>query len=246
VVKNVTGYDLGKLFTGSLGTLGVIESGWLRLRPLPATTILLSGESGSGPEACELGLAAARLGSARAVAVTRRDEASDCGWKVTVELAGDAQSVEVDRQVLAARADLSEDAAALAAVRALQNEVPKPAGARFRLALLATELPAAVTRLADGGAAILAYPGLGLVYAGVALPERPDERAAEEAFRIVETAASDGRAAGPIRCESAPTWAKHDRDVFGATGGTLRLIRELKRRYDPRSVLNPGRFAGRT
>jgi glycolate oxidase FAD binding subunit len=33
VVKNVTGYDLAKLYTGSFGSLGVIESAWLRLRP---------------------------------------------------------------------------------------------------------------------------------------------------------------------------------------------------------------------
>ncbi|WP_327044707.1 FAD-binding oxidoreductase [Microbispora sp. NBC_01189] len=36
VVKNVAGYDLGKLFTGSYGTLGVIADATFRLRPLPA------------------------------------------------------------------------------------------------------------------------------------------------------------------------------------------------------------------
>ena len=35
VVKNVTGYDLNKLYTGSFGSLGVIESAWLRLRAAP-------------------------------------------------------------------------------------------------------------------------------------------------------------------------------------------------------------------
>ena len=35
VVKNVTGYDLAKLYTGSLGALGVITGAWLRLRPRP-------------------------------------------------------------------------------------------------------------------------------------------------------------------------------------------------------------------
>ncbi len=36
VIKNVAGYDLGKLFTGSFGTLGLIVRVAVRLHPLPA------------------------------------------------------------------------------------------------------------------------------------------------------------------------------------------------------------------
>src|SRR5436305_14713021 len=35
-VKNVTGYDLPRLFVGSFGTLGVISEATLRCRPRPA------------------------------------------------------------------------------------------------------------------------------------------------------------------------------------------------------------------
>ena len=38
VVKNVAGYDLGKLFCGSHGTLGLIARASLRLHPLPAAS----------------------------------------------------------------------------------------------------------------------------------------------------------------------------------------------------------------
>src|SRR6266571_1439330 len=42
VVKNVAGYDLPKLVTGALGTLGVITRAVFRLHPLPRNTVSLS------------------------------------------------------------------------------------------------------------------------------------------------------------------------------------------------------------
>src|ERR1019366_8052313 len=44
VVKNVAGYDLNKLYIGSLGTLGIIVEANFKLHPLPAAerTLLLT------------------------------------------------------------------------------------------------------------------------------------------------------------------------------------------------------------
>ncbi|HTF11372.1 MAG TPA: FAD-binding oxidoreductase, partial [Asanoa sp.] len=46
VIKNVAGYDLGKLFAGSYGTLGLVAQVALRLHPLPAGTATVVARTG--------------------------------------------------------------------------------------------------------------------------------------------------------------------------------------------------------
>jgi len=53
VVKNVAGYDLGKLFAGSHGTLGLIAEATFRLHPLPESVTYLTAEFPSAAAAAE-------------------------------------------------------------------------------------------------------------------------------------------------------------------------------------------------
>lgn len=52
-VKNVSGFDVHRLATGSLGTLGVITQVALKVRPLPETSVTLVAPTGGLPLALE-------------------------------------------------------------------------------------------------------------------------------------------------------------------------------------------------
>jgi glycolate oxidase FAD binding subunit len=245
VVKNVSGYDLGKLYTGSLGTLGVIEGAWLRLRPRPATTRVLEMGFPQLAEACAAGIAAARRDSALAAALAVPAELNREAFDLLLELAGDEPSVARDADWLVEMLS-AEPAApgALDRVRALQastlGEPGKP-GLRFRISTLPSRVEAVLGALRAAGATLLAYPGLGLCYAGFPLAE-DDTRALERGFGSV--AAATREAGGSWILEEGPPRAKQGCDVFGDPSDALPLMRALKSRFDPGGVLNAGRFMG--
>jgi glycolate oxidase FAD binding subunit len=241
VVKNVTGYDFNKLYTGSFGTLGVIETAWLRLRALPACVMQCEAQSLDLAVASRSAIAAARSSSARAVAIS---SSNDGNWRLVAELAGDAPGVERDFDWLCAEhgARPAPDDA-IDQIRERQAELPAPSGLRFRLGVLPSKLEAALAELRGHGASLLAYPGLQLLYASFALDEPSDERMVELAFREVARIARES--GGDYVCEAAPSWAKVDRDMFGELGTAGAIVASLKQRFDPQGLLNPGRFAGR-
>jgi glycolate oxidase FAD binding subunit len=250
VVKNVTGYDLMKLHTGAHGTLGVIEAAWLRLRTLPEEKAWLAAEI-AGPDAAFAAAASASRGaSTRAAllldpALKRRVDPAGAGGGhlLVLELGGRLEEVHRDRARLASELSARDsDADLMERALALRLEPDARSGLRFRVGVHAARLARAAQPLRHAGATLLACAGEGLLYAGFRLPEDAGVEAVEAAWRAARDAARAG--GGCFLLEAAPAHAAAGRDVFGDPPEGLALMRALKARFDPRGVLNPGRFAG--
>ena len=231
VVKNVTGYDLAKLYTGSLGTLGVLTAVWLRLQPAPAVERAL--EIAVAPkDAARVALEVSNTASLRACVLLSTPE----GLRIWLELAGDAAGVDARAASLVRDYAARETTLADFQRIAQRQHVCAASELRFRLSVERGRLAAALASLESAGARVFAQPGLSLVHAWFEVD------AGDRAFAGVAEIASEGQ----WWCEVAPSALKQGRDVFGDLGSRLPLVRALKRSFDAEGVLNPGRFAGWT
>jgi glycolate oxidase FAD binding subunit len=270
VVKNVTGYDLAKLYVGSLGTLAVIEKVWLRLKPLPASTRVVEVEMLEAQDAFALAVAATRRSSARAVALVGEGvgegegvdqgacvgkdpgegagpraaggEASD-RWRLVAEFAGEEPVTEADAAWLSAgRGGHARGDASVDAVRALQGR-RSPEGLKARIHIVPGALAMVCSRLRAGGARVLAYPEPGVVHANFDPGDAREDLGSwfEGTLGLLDEIRA--AAAAELIIEALPPDTGTQRDVFAGAPG-LALMRSIKERFDPDGILNPGRFAG--
>ncbi|HVP05441.1 MAG TPA: FAD-binding oxidoreductase [Dehalococcoidia bacterium] len=224
VVKNVAGYDLCKLYIGSLGTLAVIVEATFKTVPLPQKQLALAFGFADPGAACRHVSDAVRAGlKVRSALLTR--EAS------YIELAGTPEAVarsEFDIAAAASKLGAAQIAAA----------PPKPLDAPViaRIEALPSRLPALLSEAATAfpDADIAAQPWDGVCRIGVS------EAGAIEAVRAIAV-----RHGGPCVVECCPAEAKRALDVFGPRPPAFELMRAVKRELDPNGVLSPGRFVGR-
>ncbi|WP_019633962.1 FAD-binding oxidoreductase [Actinomadura atramentaria] len=225
VVKNVAGYDLGRLFAGSSGTLGLIVSATFRLHPVPEARAFVS-RTFAGPGEAHDAVQRVLHSPAYPAAV---ECSSAAGHRVDVLLEGVANGVP-DRA--AAVADLLGGGTVAAGPPSGWAELP--AGGTLVHAsvppgslrdLLAVPLPAD---------AALAWSASG--HARVVLPGGTAPGRVADALAAL-------RALGSAVVRDAPPDVRDAVDVWGEIPG-LALMRRVKDQFDPDHRLSPGRFAG--
>jgi glycolate oxidase FAD binding subunit len=238
VIKNVAGYDLGKLFTGSYGTLGLICEIALRLHPRPQRTATAVGESGD-PKALAAG--------ARALAGQPLEADSfDVRWErgrgaLLVRVSGETAGDRVARILpLLADAGLEtsveeEDDALWAAQRAGQRA---QRGVVVRVSAPQASLRSVIEAARDAGASVVGRAGLGLAWLRM---EDVDPQAAVDRIAQLRTRLEPS----PVVVLDAPAAVREEVDPWGSVEPAhLALLRSVKARFDPSATCAPGLYVG--
>jgi glycolate oxidase FAD binding subunit len=252
VVKNVTGYDMPKLYVGSLGTIGVIAEATFRVAPLPRSTSTVALSADSARAACALATAAHDAGLALHAAELLSPPGAyavlgESRWVLLLRAAGSPAAVERTLRDVHA---LAEGQGAPFAIRDSEQTWTSwrrsfaPRDLSLRISVLPTRVVDAVEVLdrgfAGAAAMISATTSAGLVRA------RLEPTRAARASALVERAREVAeRHDGYAVIEAAPPALKRQTDAFGRIRPDFAIMRRLKEQFDPQRTLAPGRYVGR-
>lgn len=252
VVKSVTGYDVPKLMTGALGTLGVLGELTLRLHPLPEFegTSLLVFRSLEAAQECVSRLVDSTVQPNRVELLNERAVAA-CGLPRAV--AAVALSVATVppavRSQQAAIASITERTGGTVLTmgatfwRTYDRALADTAGVRLRVATLVSRLADTVRDISE---AVTPAPLIGgAAVAGVLRAVFPAGDTTATVASIERLRAVVAAHGGSVVIERGPRVLRVAVDPWGPIPEPeLALMRGLKHEFDPRGVLNPGRFVG--
>ncbi len=244
VVKNVAGYDLPKLVTGALGTLGVITRAVFRLHPVPRNTRSFSISSADAVEMQQFVLAVQN--SKLAHTSFQSHFSSDASPVSDILFEGTEAGLaaqEAQLRKLSALASISEASPSRWAAR---EELWASSDSSSTAIAKISILPATLARTMDlvkRAASEHKLRWRSLMYAtGLGwLRLEGEAEALCSAFQRLrgELQGQGGSLVALHRPEKMPAF-----DTWGKGGDALPLMKAVKQQLDPKSTLNPGRFVG--
>jgi glycolate oxidase FAD binding subunit len=257
VVKNVAGYDLCKLLTGSLGTLAVINQVTLKVRPAPEATAFLRCDVLDWQQGEKL-LAALVTSRTTPVAVELlrghawRTEALAIRADAVAQLlvAFEGSRSEIDWQIQQLRKEWQElgveavDKVDAVGATSIWEQLVGSGASGPPLVLKANLLPSSVTKFIetlieiDVNVSIQAHAGNGIIVA--ALSEFSTADAARLLVQKLQPAAV--AAGGNVVVWSCGAGELTRQATWGAAATGAALMRAVKNQFDPKALLNPGRF----
>jgi glycolate oxidase FAD binding subunit len=220
---------LHKLMIGAFGTLGVITSVNFRLHSKPQCT---QSFSVSAPDAEPLGKLMLKLLHAQVSTVAIQLRGTAAGFELDVQLASLAEVLHTQAAALEAMAQ-SEGLRSRGAADDVWGARQRQMAHEF--VCKGTMLPSEIARFAErvrglGGESVT--QGTGIMIAG--LPAGAG---------LMELRVEMEKAGGSLMVLKQPPESKLD--CWGTPPDSLPLMRQIKSRFDPVGILNPGRFLGR-
>ena len=265
VVKNVAGYDLNKLYIGGFGTLGIITEVTLKLSPIPVRQGILTADFQNIQDAADTGLAI--VGSqilpmfvnlfvnadpTHAKTETPTDENKPM---LTVGFGGDPETVAwqltqcqgIMEQNGAIGVTIVKDESIQHLQEAVQEfsaENKNTERVIAKLNLKRTDLTEFAAQIVEANWAndvqIMALLGSGVLYVTIPVASDTDYPSLANALTQLRRTAMSKQ--GNLIIEVAPPELKQHIDVWGSVEGTLSLMKQIKAKFDPTGLLNPGRF----
>jgi glycolate oxidase FAD binding subunit len=242
VVKNVAGYDLPKLATGALGTLGVIARASFRLHPLPQSTQTFSIATTDIAEMqhCMMAIQDSQL----APSALQLRLSQNAPPRIDILFEGTLPGLEAQqahlRDLVAPMPVTETGAEAWAARQNLWSFAKTEAVAK--ISLLPAEIATifnAVRRVTSAHhtqwSALMQATGLGMLHLDGA---SENLRASLQELRAVLERGGGSLVILRHPADMAPV------DAWGEAGDAQSLMRAIKQQLDPRGTLNPARFAG--
>ncbi|NER30369.1 MAG: FAD-binding oxidoreductase [Symploca sp. SIO1C4] len=254
VVKNVAGYDLMKLLTGSYGTLGMITQVTLRVYPLPETsaTVVLTGKAEAIASATKTLLASALTPTA--VDLLSTQLAAQLGIGQGIGLMVRFQSVsesvkeqssrllEVGQQ-LGLKGTLYVDAQETNLWQSLPKQIwitPQTSAITCKIGVLPTAAVNTLTKLETlTSSSVNAY-----IHAGSGIGHVRLDPITITPQTIMELRHYCQAQNGFFTILEAPISWKQQLDVWGYNGNALEIMRNLKQKFDPKNLFSPQRFVG--
>jgi len=247
VVKNVAGYDMCKLFTGSLGSLGILTEATVRVAPIPEESAT-GVARGSLAQAAQL---ASELAHSKLLpsAVVLGHDSMDQSWQLAVCFEGFGETVarqlgELDS--LAKRNGMAIDTHRAETEQRVWREIGELPLQSDRIVYRVTvprSSVAPVLGVVQSSLIGAAQPALSAdVAMGTIWIVTPANKTSAGHFaKLIQLAQQHH---GHAVMFAAPPELKLGIEVWGPSPPTLALMRDIKQRFDPHGIMNPGRFIG--
>lgn len=241
VVKNVAGYDLHKLMTGSFGTLGIITEVIFRLYPMAEQARTWTA---SATEPAQLHEPLQALLDSQLVPVSVQIRATGDACWLDARIASRPECMaEMAAQLEKIFPGLSLAESGLAVWAGRQQVFDVAAAVVLKVSSLPSEICALIAELqqwagAHGAEIAIAAQASGLMSVAIT----PADDAVAELIGTLRARLREK--GGSVVALQLPDSLRERFDVWGCDSDALPLMREIKRRFDPNRILNRGRFVG--